>query len=309
MPEENPGTAAAAASRTEEVRTIAVTRRALVVLAGVAALVLTFAGLAAESLLQAREPVRAETAQLRGQNAALASEIASLEQKLAGLDGQMSILLRRNEELRLLANLPPIPIEVQAVGVGGPGHASVGGLPEATDPLTARLTAAETDLDVILRRSRLLARSMSDAEGVIRNKTARWSATPSVWPTDGFLTSPFSYARKHPLLGSFRPHYGIDISARAGNKVVATADGRVIFAGWRNGSGQYVEVDHGFGIETTYSHNAKLLVKTGDRVSRGTPIAYVGSTGLSLAPHVHYEVHVHGQPVDPAKYIFPNVAD
>ena len=106
----------------------------------------------------------------------------------------------------------------------------------------------------------------------------------------------------------YRPHYGVDISSRAGNKVVATADGKVTKAGWRSGSGHYVAIDHGFGVQTTYSHNAKLLVKAGQQVRRGTPIALVGSTGLSLAPHVHYEVHVHGQPVDPAKYIVPNVA-
>jgi hypothetical protein len=240
------------------------------------------------------------------ENRELLAEIESLELKLATLSGQMSVLAKRDEELRILAELPRIPIEVQAVGVGGPGHEATAGL-LSPDPIVRRLTEAEMDLDRLLRRSRLIARSMGDAEAIVRSKAERWTATPSIWPTDGFLSSPFSYARKHPLLGTFRPHYGVDISARAGNKVVATADGVVTFAGWRSGSGNYVEIDHGYGIQTTYSHNAQVLVKQGQRVKRGTPIGLVGSTGLSVAPHVHYEVHRRGQPVDPTKFVFPEV--
>jgi hypothetical protein len=293
----------------DEIRALAVTRRGLVAIAGFGSLVLLFVSLVAFDLLASPGSDSGSLA-LRRENRALLEELSKLEGKLATLDGQMTILMRRNEELRILADLPKIPVEVTAVGVGGPGHEAVGGLPDLDvggDEVARRLTAAETGLDFLLRRSRLVAGSMEDAEGIIRSKTERWSSTPSIWPTDGFLSSPFSYARRHPILGSFRPHYGVDISARAGNKVVATADGAVTFAGWRNGSGYHVEIDHGYGLVTTYSHCEKLLVKAGDRVRRGTPIGLVGSTGFSVGPHVHYEVHQNGQPVDPTKFIFPNV--
>jgi hypothetical protein len=294
----------------DEVRALAVTRRGLLAAAGLATLVLLFISIVAFNLLS-NQPNTDGSLTLRRENRALVAELDKMEHKLSTLDGQMSILMRRNEELRILADLPAIPVEVSAVGVGGPGHEGVGGLPAleaaAAGDLVRRLDATEGDLDFLLRRSRLVSRSMEEAETIIRAKTERWSSTPSVWPTDGFLSSPFSYARRHPILGSFRPHFGVDISARAGNKVVATADGLVTYAGWRNGSGYHIEIDHGYGLMTTYSHCEKLLVKAGDRVHRGTPVGLVGSTGFSIGPHVHYEVHQNGQPVDPTKFIFPNV--
>jgi hypothetical protein len=289
--------------KSEDIRTIAVTRRGLMAAGGLLSVLLLFLVVVAWTAFQGP----AAPAGSERENRELLAEIESLELKLATLSGQMSVLAKRDEELRILADLPRIPIEVQAVGVGGPGHEGTAGLLSA-DPIVRRLTEAEMDLDRLLRRSRLIARSMGDAEDIVRSKAERWTATPSIWPTDGFLSSAFSYARRHPLLGTFRPHYGVDISARAGNKVVATADGVVTFAGWRSGSGNHVEIDHGYGIETAYSHNAQLLVKKGQRVVRGTPIGLVGSTGLSVAPHVHYEVHQRGQPVDPAKFVFPEVA-
>ena len=312
MSENKLGTVMFVPRKPDEIRTLAITRRGLFAIAGFASVLVLFAVLVAFNL--ARASLAGKSAGLlRTENGVLAEELEGLEGKLATLDGQMSILLRRNEELRILANLPRIPIEVQAVGVGGPGREETAGLLATgggaeVNFLERRLVEAEGGLDVLLRRSRLLAASMSETEQIIRAKTERWGATPSIWPTDGFLSSPFSYARKHPLLGSFRPHYGVDISARSGNTVMATADGRVSFAGWRSGSGNHVEIDHGYGITTSYSHNAQLLVNVGDRVRRGKPIGRVGSTGFSLGPHVHYEVHQNGQPVDPTRFIFPNVA-
>lgn len=305
MSDETRGTWLSAPPRDDEVHTVAVTPGVLVAIGGLATAVLLFASAVAFSAVRDRDEA-AGSWRLGSENRELLDELGELERKLSTLDGQMAILLRRNEEIRTLADLPEIPTEVAAVGVGGPGHDAFGGLP-AEDPVARRLAAAETDLDVLLRRSRLLSSSMTEAEAIIRGKAERWSATPSIWPTDGFLSSPFSFARRHPILGRFRPHYGVDISARSGNRVIATADGVVTVAARRIGSGNYVEIDHGYGIVTTYSHNAKLLVKKGDRVRRGTPVGLVGSTGFSLGPHVHYEVHKHGQPVDPTKFIFPNV--
>lgn len=289
--------------KSEDIRTVAVTRRGLIAAGSLFSVVLLFLIVVAWTLFEGGPAAAAGSERENGE---LLAEIESLELKLATLSGQMSVLGKRDEELRILADLPKIPIEVQAVGVGGPGHEGTAGLLSA-DPIVRRLTEAEMDLDRLLRRSRLIARSMGDAESIIRSKAERWTSTPSIWPTDGFLASAFSYARKHPLLGTFRPHYGVDISARTGNKVVATADGVVSFAGWRSGSGNHVEIDHGYGIETSYSHNAQVLVKRGQRVARGTPIGLVGSTGFSVGPHVHYEVHQRGQPVDPTKFIFPEV--
>ena len=118
-----------------------------------------------------------------------------------------------------------------------------------------------------------------------------------------WLSSSFSRSRWHPLLNVRRPHEGIDISARRGTPVVATADGRVTFADWRPGYGYTVEIDHGNGIKTRYAHNHEnLKVRVGDQVRRGDVIAHVGSTGLAKGPHVHYEVLVDGRAVNPEHY-------
>ena len=109
--------------------------------------------------------------------------------------------------------------------------------------------------------------------------------------------------RYHPILKVVRPHEGIDLSAHLGTPIYATADGKVLQAGYRAGGfGKKVLLDHGFGYRTLYGHCNEVLVKPGQEVSRGEVIARVGSTGLSKAPHLHYEVHVNGRPVDPINY-------
>lgn len=136
---------------------------------------------------------------------------------------------------------------------------------------------------------------------------ARLASTPSVMPTQGWLISNFSSRRLHPMLGYRRPHLGIDVSAPRGTPIEAPAGGLVISASWEGGYGRTVEIDHGWGIITRYAHTSKILVRIGDRVQRGQIIALVGQTGLAEGPHLHYEVRVKGEPVDPLKFILPAV--
>lgn len=244
------------------------------------------------------------------ENARLKGEISRMEDQVSTLGQQLENLLEREEELRLAADLPPVPLAVRAVGVGGPGHATFDDPVFDDHALNRRVGSISSSLDVLLRRSELVASNMEDVGKTIRNQTAKLEATPSIWPASGFLSSTFSLNRRHPIFQDVRPHYGIDISARRGSAVVATAAGRVVRAGWESGHGNHVEIDHGYGIRTTYSHNARILVETGERVKRGDTVALVGSTGFSVGPHVHYEVLENGRPVDPLKYIFPDaIAD
>ena len=109
--------------------------------------------------------------------------------------------------------------------------------------------------------------------------------------------------RMHPILNVVRPHEGIDLTAPRGTNIYATADGEVIEAGYRAGGfGKKVLIDHGYGYHTLYGHCSEVLVEPGQKVKRGEVIAKVGSTGLSKSPHLHYEVHVNGHPVDPINY-------
>ncbi|WP_255326192.1 M23 family metallopeptidase [Sphingobium sp. EM0848] len=112
------------------------------------------------------------------------------------------------------------------------------------------------------------------------------------------LTSDFGM-RAHPLLGGFRPHLGVDLAAPAGAPITAMSDGLVSWSGWRGGYGLFVALDHGNGIQTRYGHMSRINVVPGQQVHRGDTIGYVGSTGLSTGPHLHYEMRVNGQPVNP----------
>ncbi|MDE3054104.1 MAG: M23 family metallopeptidase [Gemmatimonadota bacterium] len=129
------------------------------------------------------------------------------------------------------------------------------------------------------------------------------SAAGVLLPVAGTITSRFSQSRWEPLLHLFRPHEGLDISAPQGTSIRAPADGRVTFVGRRLGYGLVVELDHGGGVTTLYAHCQKTLVHKGDYVAKGAAIATVGSTGLSTAPHVHFEVIVNGRHVDPMQYL------
>ena len=125
------------------------------------------------------------------------------------------------------------------------------------------------------------------------------SRIPSIWPTTGEVTSPYGLR-----WGGTDFHPGIDIANDMGTPIVATADGVVEYAGWNAGGyGNMVDIDHGNGIMTRYGHASQVVVSTGQQVKRGQLIAYMGSTGFSTGPHVHYEVHVNGNRVNPISYL------
>ncbi len=122
---------------------------------------------------------------------------------------------------------------------------------------------------------------------------------PSIWPTNGVVTSPYGLR-----WGGTDFHPGIDIANDLGTPIIATADGVVEYAGWDSGGyGNMVDINHGNGIMTRYAHASQVVVTAGQYVKRGQLIAYMGSTGFSTGPHVHYEVQVNGQRVNPISYL------
>lgn len=123
-----------------------------------------------------------------------------------------------------------------------------------------------------------------------------------IWPVYGVITSPFGY-RVHPIYGRQILHSGMDIGVDYGTPVHAALDGVVIEAEWISGYGNAVVIDHGNNTTTLYGHNQKLNVKVGQQVKQGDVIAYAGSTGNSTGPHVHFEIRVNGEAVDPALYL------
>lgn len=125
-------------------------------------------------------------------------------------------------------------------------------------------------------------------------------AMPSLWPVKGYVTRGFHITGGEK---SEQYHPGIDIAAAQNTPIEAAGEGLVVTSGYDETYGHVVEIDHGYGIYTLYGHNDRNLVKVGDRVSRGDPIAFLGSTGKSTAPHLHFEIRKNGIPVDPKKYL------
>lgn len=136
----------------------------------------------------------------------------------------------------------------------------------------------------------------------------RGISVPSRMPLEGAaLTSGFGM-RTHPVLGGRRQHHGIDLAAPTGTPVYATADGIVGRADWYSSYGLYISINHGASMETRYAHLSRLAVAAGDNVKKGDLIGYVGSTGRSTGPHLHYEVRVDGLAVNPIPYMVESEA-
>ncbi len=149
-----------------------------------------------------------------------------------------------------------------------------------------------------------LEREQSRLEDLIRREQSSGGTAPGamVRPVAGPITSGFGY-RVHPILGTRRLHTGIDMGAGYGAPIVAAAGGRVILASYYGGYGNTVIIDHGGGTTTLYAHQSQLAVSQGVSVSAGQTVGYVGSTGLSTGPHLHFEVRKNGSPVDPMAFL------
>lgn len=254
----------------------------------------------------------AQNERLERENGALSRELERMDQRIALLSDTLAVISRRDEQVRLVAGLEPLDDDVRRAGIGGPA----GAWPEADRLLgeggaTGRQALrVSIDLDALMRRANLVSSSFREAADSLNSHVARLAATPSIMPTEGFLTSSFAKVRYHPILHYNRAHEGIDITAPYGTPIISPAAGRVVKVGWENGYGLAVEIDHGYGVRTRYAHQSRTAVAVGQQLKRGDRIGYVGSTGLSTGPHLHYEVIIEGRPTDPLKFVMPNaIAD
>jgi murein DD-endopeptidase MepM/ murein hydrolase activator NlpD len=254
-------------------------------------------GLGGSAHLKARELAR--------ENALLTQELAQMRGQVEGLEGSISRLSQMDNQMRVMAGLDPIDSDVLQVGIGGPGTLSPEDQPLwSVDPdLSKEAFAVSYDLKALERRISLLSESFSETSDSLEAHRDLMLATPSILPTTGWLSSRYSRSRMHPILHQERPHEGIDVSAPLGTPIMAAAAGTVRFAGRQGQLGMTVEIDHGYGYVTRYGHASKLLVRNGQKVSRGDVIAQVGKSGLATSSHLHYEVVVEGTPVNPMNFV------
>ena len=159
------------------------------------------------------------------------------------------------------------------------------------------------ELEVVKQKVADREKSLAQLKKWVNKVRQQFASTPSQWPVYGRISSRYGY-RVYPWRGF---HTGIDISAKYGSPVRATADGVVSYAGWRQGYGKTVIIKHGYGKTTLFGHNSRYVVKAGQKVKKGQIICYVGNTGHSTGPHVHYEVRRAGRPVNPISYLNLNI--
>jgi murein DD-endopeptidase MepM/ murein hydrolase activator NlpD len=244
------------------------------------------------------------------QNRALQADILAIEERFRVLDDTLFRIAEREQKMRMLAGLPveaapATPSDAELLVATSASVTEVGA--SRRRPFAGRLGwSARPDVEGLISRATNLASGFRDVSDSLEANYSRFANTPSILPTAGWLSSQFTRSRFHPILHENRPHEGIDVTAPTGTPIVAPAGGRVVHAGNAQGFGLVVEIDHGNGIRTKFAHCSRVAVRVGQIVTRNQLIAAVGSTGLSTAPHLHYEIHVNGKPVDPLTYVLPD---
>lgn len=254
---------------------------------------------------------------VRGVNGAARGEISTLQDKVKSQDAELkaarddaqreiNAIAARVGELQAQANrLNALGVRLTHDGKLSDGEfdfdktPGMGGAEAVTDVKQKDLLG---DLDALQVQFDESGRQLSVLESMLFNRELELTSTPSRAPSKGYITSGFG-TRSDPFNGGRAHHMGIDFDANTGDPVTAAAGGVVIFSGVKNGYGNVVEVDHGNGYTTLYGHNSRLMVRVGDVVRAGQTVAKAGSTGRSTGPHVHFEVHVDGRPVNPRPFL------
>jgi len=228
---------------------------------------------------------------LRVENAALVAKTREYEQRHGLLETRLHELEGVVTKLGVMAGIEKVLPDSRVGGVGGLTNV------ETVSPSfdSATLDGVEKTVTALQNRSKQL-------EGILADQRVLLASTPSIWPVRGYLSAGFGN-RIDPFTGQLDFHAGIDISTPQGTKIMAPADGVVISCAVKGGYGNALIVDHGFGIVTRYAHLDHFNVRAGQRVHRGEVIGFVGSTGRSTAPHLHYEVWVRDQAQNPIQYI------
>jgi murein DD-endopeptidase MepM/ murein hydrolase activator NlpD len=210
-----------------------------------------------------------------------------------------------DQHYRVVLNLEPIDQEIRRLGVGGnttTTNFSGAAIPEINEAykhfrhLKSRLGLEQQSYQEIILKA-------AETETMLQSR-------PAMQPIEERMLTQFHPAfgmRVHPVFGDYRFHHGLDLTAESGTPVYATGDGIIGTADFRGGYGKAVFIDHGFGFESRYAHLSKYIVSKGDHIKRGQLIGYVGNTGISTAPHLHYEVLFHEKWVNPIHFMYRNI--
>lgn len=282
--------------RVKLLRVFAFIATALVTSAIISYFAFQFVGSPGEKLL------RAENERLRDRYQQLNGRVRNLQQQMAELEA------RDNDVYRSIFEAEPIPDSARAQAI-------------ERQKEIARVESIEDDelvfavyksLDELGNRISVQKASYNELENLINNKEKLLAATPAIQPVsnEGLkrIASGFGI-RIDPIYKTVKMHAGLDFSAPQGTPIYATADGTVRTASYSDvGYGNHVVINHGYGYQTLYAHMVRVKARSGQKIKRGEVIGYVGSTGKSTGPHLHYEVHKNGQKLDPVYFFYNDLS-
>ncbi|MBN1364858.1 MAG: M23 family metallopeptidase [Syntrophaceae bacterium] len=243
---------------------------------------------------------RAEMSRLREQNREQQQQLRELGLKIDEFSDRMEELRQTDKKIRVLAYETSRDKKLPL---------SIGGSDKETrikDLLNkdhnALIEGMRKNIEKLKEEANEREKSFDELLAFLREQKSILASTPSLWPVRGWVTSGFG-PRRSPFSGGVEFHKGIDISTRFGKAIVAPADGLVVVCGYESMDGNTIRIEHGHGFTTAYLHLSKMQVKRGQRVKKGEIIGYVGDSGRSTGPHLHYGVYVNNVPVNPKKYL------
>lgn len=246
-----------------------------------------FAAIGVGTILQYLR-IQKQAEAVRKENSELRASLKKSEFLAKKLNRKISALTRLSARLKAASGMPTLARKQQLEPQLGMGGVTFGQTP---DP---------GQLAMLEYRAEMLEQNLHVLQSYIQ--TEKPFSTPSLIPTEGFISSSFG-SRLSPFTSLPDFHQGIDISGNYGTPVIATAQGKISMAGYFGSFGQTIQITHENGITTLFGHLAKIYVKLGDEVVRGQKIGLMGNTGMSTGPHLHYEVRINEQPVNPKPYL------
>ena len=266
------------------------------------AVVITTAKYSMDFILDITQNSRIES--LKKNNEFLKASLDEMNSIVDDISSQVDEIEQKDDELRMIMGVKELDEDIRNVGIGGATFEYQLSDENINSDYSSDVTDYMNKIQKLDREVKLELSSYKELVDTYRAKEDSISHMPALHPLlTGRITSKVG-VRTHPILKRRIHHDGIDISAKKGTPIFATGDGTVTFAKFNGGLGNCVVIDHQYGYKTKYGHMQKILVRVGQKVKRGDKIGLVGQTGLSTAPHLHYEVRHNGEVLDPRHYYF-----
>jgi hypothetical protein len=246
--------------------------------------------------------------QLRRELDQMTIQYEFLNQRLNEMGGIMDEMQKRDDNIyRVIFEAEPIPMSIRKAGFGGVNrYKELEGLNNSD-----LIIETTKKMDMLAKQMVIQSKSFDEVVALVKDKEQMLAAIPAIQPVSNEdltrMASGFGY-RIDPVYKTPKFHAGMDFTAPVGTPIYATGDGRVMRSGIETGYGKAVRIDHGYGYSTLYAHMSNIIAKPGQKVKRGDIIGYVGNTGKSVGPHLHYEVHKDGVPINPVNFYYNDLS-